>query len=415
MDNSYHCRDIPSLPSREEVDALLTEIALDRAIRRARPVDKPLALYGAGTLGRMAREYFDYLGIPIRLVVDANAKNLRKIPDWQNICLLCPDEVTSEIKRDTLLSLCIATTPYAPIAKDLSLAGWKDIVPFYDIAEHYRERHPLSNGWFAKPFSLYEQSAIAGVLQSWHDDISRAHHLQFLAWRRLRQEWRFRGAEIDISNRFFIPEVCSTLRENERFLDAGSHVGQVIETFLLHTKNQFEHIFAIEPDPASLAKLNKLSESLDEQLQKKIEILSYAIADKDGKRSFVSNLGYASQCWHSGLDTVTCRSLDTLDLAPTFVKLHLEGMELAALYGARQTLCTHRPILTSTVYHNEDGLWRTAHWLQENLTEYALFFRLHSWCGTGATIYAIPNERTLHSTTMGSSLRMRPSQTTQEI
>ena len=75
------------------------------------------------------------------------------------------------------------------------------------------------------------------------------------------------------------------------------------------------------------------------------------------------------------------------------VKLHLEGGELAALKGARQTLLTHRPVLAATVYHNADGIWETPHWLMDNLPDYRFLFRVHAWCGNGAVIYAIPRER----------------------
>ena len=80
-------------------------------------------------------------------------------------------------------------------------------------------------------------------------------------------------------------------------------------------------------------------------------------------------------------------------MAPTFVKLHLEGGELTALKGGRQTLIANRPLIAATVYHNDDGIWKTAHWLMETLADYRFLFRLHSWCGTGAVVYAIPNKR----------------------
>jgi len=90
---------------------------------------------------------------------------------------------------------------------------------------------------------------------------------------------------------------------------------------------------------------------------------------------------------------VAVRPLDGIRLTPTFVKLHLEGAELLALAGARETLLSSRPIIATTVYHNADGIWRTALWLMETLPDYRFMFRLDSWCGTGALIYAIPNER----------------------
>jgi len=95
----------------------------------------------------------------------------------------------------------------------------------------------------------------------------------------------------------------------------------------------------------------------------------------------------------TGRMRVATRRLDTLGFSPTFLKLHLEGAELATLKGGRRTLLTGRPIVAATVYHNDDGMWRTPLWLMETLPEYRFLFRMHSWCGTGAVVYAIPNER----------------------
>ena len=58
--------------------------------------------------------------------------------------------------------------------------------------------------------------------------------------------------------------------------------------------------------------------------------------------------------------------------------------------GAKQTLIECRPIVATTVYRNDDGICRTALWLMETLPHYRFLFRLHSWCGTGAVINAIP-------------------------
>jgi hypothetical protein len=112
-----------------------------------------------------------------------------------------------------------------------------------------------------------------------------------------------------------------------------------------------------------------------------------------GRTLFHDGLGYASQVSETGRIDTEMRPIDGLGLAPTFIKLHLEGYELEALKGARRTLLEKRPILLATVYHNDDGIWRTPLWLMKTLTDYRLLFRLHSYCGTSAVIYAIPAER----------------------
>jgi FkbM family methyltransferase len=290
------------------------------------------------------------------------------------------------------VAVSIVTAPYVPIERSLRDHGFDDVVPFYDIAESFRAEHPLSNGWFAPALTSRDQASIAKVLANWSDDESRAHHLGFLAWRRLREEWTFDAAPVVTGNRFFIPEVTRVLRDDETFVDAGAHHGSVINTLIKQTRGAFAGIAAIEPDAANRAKLD---DNLDAWLKQdpRVAVYDCALGETEGVAAFREGLGYASQLSLLGQTQVAVRPLDALGLSPTFLKLHLEGGELAALKGARQTLLSSRPIVAATVYHNADGIWQTPLWLMETLPDYQFLFRCHSWCGTGAVVYAVPEER----------------------
>ena len=108
---------------------------------------------------------------------------------------------------------------------------------------------------------------------------------------------------------------------------------------------------------------------------------------------FYEGLGYASQLSGLGKSEVSVTTIDQMCLSSSFVKLHLEGSELAALKGAQETISRCRPIIAATSYHNHLGLWELPKWLMGHLDNYRFFMRLHSWCGTGAVVYAIPEER----------------------
>lgn len=389
----YQALDFLDLPTAPRARELFQGIAESPERPRSRAVDRPLVLYGAGSLGRMAREYLDKIGIRIELVVDANAERIRNDPYWSDLDLCSPAEVPPQIKKRALLAVCVVTVPYAPLAQQLHASGWKDVVPFYDIADAYRDRHPLGNGWFAPLFLDEERIKIGTALDAWADDLSRAYHLQFIAWRRLRQEWRFAAAPINTENRFFIPEVLAVLGEEESFLDAGAHLGHVTATFLAKVNGNFAGIWAVEPDRKNLDGLRATIAGLSREAQQKITTFPVAVGKTAARTPFCEGLGYASQCSPLGATTLDCTTIDDLGISPSFMKLHLEGMELSALQGAAKTVARHRPIIAATSYHNSDGLWRLPLWLAESLQDYSVYMRLHAWCGTGATVYAIPRER----------------------
>jgi FkbM family methyltransferase len=326
------------------------------------------------------------------MVIDRSARQIADNQDWLGVRLLHPDEVADTDKRAVRLAVSIVTSPYAPLERSLGELGFKDVVPFYDLAESFRHLHPLSNGWFAPSLSAEDQENACDVLALWDDDISRAHHLQFLAWRRLREEWTFAAAPVCSGRRFFIPEIVSVLRGDEILLDAGAHHGSVTEIFVKQTAGAFRQIIAIEPDPFNRARLESTLRSLLPD-DPRVRTYDCALAQDEGEARFHGGLGYASQLSGTGTISVATQPLDALGLSPTFVKLHLEGGELAALNGAQQTLLSNRPIVAATVYHNADGIWRTPLWLMQTLPDYRFLFRVDSWCGTGAVVYAIPNER----------------------
>jgi FkbM family methyltransferase len=355
--------------------------------------DRPLALYGAGNLGRLARDFLRAVGQDFVLALDQNAGALAAGSDWAGVRLLRPDEVADGDKSGARLAVSVVTSAYVPIERALLERGFTDVVPFYDLAESFRHLHPLSNGWFAAAPTAQDRTKIAQVLARWADDMSRAHHLQFLAWRRLREEWTFAAAPIPDCDRFFIPEVVSTLRNDEVLLDGGAHHGVVIDAFLRHTKGKCRSIAAVEPDPFNRSRLGENLQRLVPD-DARITIDEYALSETEGEAIFHGGLDYASQLSRTGSMRVRTRPIDALGLSPTFIKLHLEGAELAALKGARQTLIDRRPVVATTIYHNDDGIWRTADWLMETLPGYDFLLRNHSWCGTGAVIYAIPRERT---------------------
>ncbi len=355
--------------------------------------DEPLVLYGAGNLGRLARDHLNLVGRPIDLVVDRNAAALANDASWAGLPMATPDNVPASMKEKGILAVSVANFAFAPLQMALNEAGWRRVVPFYDVAETFRDRHPLSNGWFAGAFGDDEIAAMKRVASAWFDDTSRAHYLQFVAWRRLREEWSFAEAPINIADRFFIPEVKEVLTDGEVFVDAGAYDGIVVRRMIDETGGAFASIHAIEPDPHSASALRQTVADLPPAISAKITISDAVLAADEREVRFHAGLGYASQIASSGQVVSRTVPLDGLNLAPSFVKLHLEGGELSALKGARKTLQAYRPLLAITVYHNSDGITAIPEWLRNTLSDYRLLFRLHSWCGTGAVVYAIPEER----------------------
>ena len=361
----YEARSFDSLTIEEG----LRLTAAEPEFRLHRTARKPLYLYGRGNLGRVASDFF---------------KTLDRAPDFTFDRKFTLDAALGSA-RGVYVIVAVITSPYAPIERSLAAQGFDDISPFYDFAHTFRGRHPLAeNGWYADPFSDVEESRIAEVWHRWEDPISRAHHLQFIAWRRIREEWIFADAPVSNDDRYFIPEVRAALHDHEVFLDAGACHGEVSKRFVQVVGGAFDRIVTVEPDSRNVS---AISFARQKAFHCALGSGRYVGYFRDGF-GYASRLGDASNGRPCKVETI-----DGLTIPATFIKLHLEGGELDALRGAIHTLRTHRPVLAVTVYHSADGIWRTPEWLMANLPDYRFLFRNHCWCGAGAVVYAIPNER----------------------
>ncbi|MCD6321484.1 MAG: FkbM family methyltransferase [Clostridiales bacterium] len=386
-------------PNRKEAHRILHGIAKKPATFTPRKVDKPLILYGAGNLGKMAKNYFEELGIPFLMVIDAKPDLHKQDPFWSGTEIFgIHDVIPAKLRKSTLLAVCIATQPFINISIPLKEQGWDDIVPFYDIAEAYHDQYPLHNGWYAGSLDERDVHGIESVLSRWQDDLSRAHHLQFIAWRSLREEWFFDNAPVTIHDRYFISHVLTVLHDHEIFVDIGAHHGEVSRKFLHTVKNRFREIYAIEPDKENFSQLYKLLEKCIFTTKEKIHLLSCALGSTTGSRRFRHGLGYASQFSESGQAEVEVKRLDDLSIPATCIKIHLEGWESDAISGGLETIFNNRPLLMVTSYHNRQGLWHLPAQLMSCLDNYRYYFRLHGWLGTGGVIYALPKERYWHDT-----------------
>ena len=85
-------------------------------------------------------------------------------------------------------------------------------------------------------------------------------------------------------------------------------------------------------------------------------------------------------------------TLDSLELNPSYLKIHTEGTEASILKGGISTIKKHKPLIAYSVYHRREGFYEDIAEIMRLFAGYNWFFRLHSFHGTGAFVYAIPTE-----------------------
>lgn len=350
-------------------------------------IDKPLIIYGAGHLGKMAQEYFDKIDIPVIAIID-------KKPE------LCKYYNFDGNYSNKLIVICIATEAVDEIIKELENKlknNYKnyDLIPFYDITDAYTDRHPLNNGWYYK-LTDEDIDKIKEISSKWEDDISRLHYSQFIDYHCNRDREHISDISLKyhqdirvINNRYFIPEIISVLRDDEIFIDVGAHHGEFINKVLKVTK-KFKKIYAFEADKYNFYNLFKNYGNCDN-----INLIYCTLGKKHETRNFFTGLGHISQITYQNdnyntnleIEEKEIKTLDDFSLNPTFIKIHVEGWESDIIRGASKTINEYHPILAVTSYHNKDGIWLLPNLIM-GLNDYKFYFRLHNYQGTGAVIYA---------------------------
>ncbi len=158
-----------------------------------RKVNLPLVLYGTGKLGSLAQEIFTELNIPIHAIISKDIS----IPP-----------------TESLVAICVASSPYYPIRDFLVKQGWtkENIVPVYDIIDAYPEVG-IRNGWFTGEMTEEEKLKFAQVAIGLEDHASAKHYMAFVEWHMDRTV--FTPVDINTAHNPSLPSTLADIRARQ--------------------------------------------------------------------------------------------------------------------------------------------------------------------------------------------------------
>lgn len=344
-------------------------------------LDSEIVLYGAGSLGHMAVDLLSKAGIRPKYIVDKSAQG-----DVNGIKIISPEEIPDNDKNKNLFLVCIATIPYNDIIDYLKSFNIQNTLQFYTYA-YIKFPNLLLNGWTVYEVTEKEQEQILSVCKKLeHDERSLCHYLQFLWWKIRGIEHIYKQYPVLSGKKYFKSPSLPELSENEILLDGGCHYGQTIDSFIEATNNKYTKIYAFEPD------LNNLKICSAKFSDTRIIYSDKAIYNECKKTRFLNGMGFASKVDETGTQKVDAITIDSLNINPTIIKLHIESDELKGLEGSAKTIKKYKPILMIMADHTPESLYKIPEFLS-NFDGYKLFFNLHDYCGNSAVYYAIPDIR----------------------
>jgi len=182
-------------------------------------------------------------------------------------------------------------------------------------------------------------------------------------------------------------------------ISAGAYDAGTSLLFLDRLKN-VEKIYAFEP------MYDKFKCELNDSIiaeSGKVEIIKKGVFDKSGEISFVecdnSSAADIGGIWNPSI-TINIQTISIDDFIKEknikkvdFIKMDVEGCELAALKGAKKTIIKHHPQLAICIYHSYEELFDIPNYLYKLLPNYK--FEVYHYSLNNiweSVLYGIPDE-----------------------
>ncbi|MEG0971577.1 MAG: FkbM family methyltransferase [Lachnospiraceae bacterium] len=175
--------------------------------------------------------------------------------------------------------------------------------------------------------------------------------------------------------------------EQECLVDCGAYDGDTVQEFLNKIPKETDYrVFAFEPDEHNYKQLRDTYHS-----DKRINTYLKGVWREKTTLKFSTCGNEGSAISNTGMGTTQVEAIDDIieNTKVTFIKMDVEGSELQALYGARNTILRDKPRLGICLYHLKEDVWKIPQYVLSLLPEYKIYIRTHSSVPTALTMFAI--------------------------
>lgn len=225
------------------------------------------------------------------------------------------------------------------------------------------------------------------------DEKSKQVYFNILNFKMTRKS-EFLSEVADEEKKQYLGDGFFRLGEEEYIVDCGSYIGDTLIQFKqwLQRWNKYT---CIEADKNVYS---RLEENIKEIGVEQVYTIQCGCWNKDGYVSFEGN---NSETGHivedtNGMEMIETKKLDSLfrDDKVTFLKMDIEGAEIAALEGAESLIKRERPIMAISIYHSLEDFIKIPKILIKKLTDYNFYVRHYRMLSDSETVmYAVPKER----------------------
>lgn len=179
--------------------------------------------------------------------------------------------------------------------------------------------------------------------------------------------------------------------EEETFVDAGVlNLGTSFRFIQKCRENGVKKacVIAFEPDRLSYARCKKM---LKEYESENIELYNLGLWSSETTLTFDERGNGSSNLTENdkGVPVQVVPLDGCVNKKVTFIKMDIEGAELEALKGSRETIRKYRPKLAICIYHKREDLTQIPLFIKELASEYHFYIRHYSNSWNETVLYAV--------------------------
>lgn len=187
-------------------------------------------------------------------------------------------------------------------------------------------------------------------------------------------------------NQYFEKDIMVPSKQ-EVFVDGGSLDAVTCKFFIDWAGGDYNKIYTFEPD--SINREN-CKANIERFSMKNVELLPYGLWNEKTQLCFF-NAGGGSSINELGTEKIDTITIDEVigDKPCTFIKMDIEGAELNALIGAKETIKKNHPKLAISIYHKNEDMLEIPLYIRQLDSTYKFYIRHHSSVNFETTLYAI--------------------------
>jgi FkbM family methyltransferase len=342
---------------------------------------RPIWIFGAGGFGRDLCACLKKAGFQVKGFIQSqpSASTVSDLPvkTWS-------DFSGGRAQDQLAFGIFNHVSPFNELEALARSAGFKDLFMPWDLYPGL-EKALGWRFWLSAPGFIADRLPdLERAYYCLEDDESRRCFLRTLAFR-LGKDTEFASFQHP-GRQYFNDITFAALPPVVNYVDGGAYNGDTFLELLQHRKAASAYLF--EPDPKNFKDLVAAVEGQAGS----VHCLPLGLMDDYQVLSFKAEGATGSAFSDEGTAHLSTVALDQVIPGHRidFIKMDIEGSELAAIKGAARLIRASRPLLALSLYHRPDDLWRIPLELLPLCPDYKFFIRQHCFNSFESVLYAVP-------------------------